>query len=333
MPEMMNTDLKGSNPTKIKLLKLLELLRRETDDEHPLTTAELLTKLEAEGIPCDRRTLSKDISVLNSHGYEIMSVMIGHDKAYFVEDRSFSLPELKILIDAVQAAAFITDRKTDELIEKIAAMGGSHRADLLKKNLVCFNTRKHSNESIYYNVGDLEEALQQHRKVSFLYYDLDENGEKQFRRNRERYVVDPSALIYNEDNYYLMTWSNEHNGITNYRVDRMADVRIEKEPVNESAIIQTTEVADYTEQAFKMYTGTECAATLQFENSLIGVVYDKFGEDTKMTRVDENTCTADVTIQISPTFWGWLLQFPRRMKILGPDELTALYREWIEKLS
>lgn len=118
MPEMKNTDLKGSNPTKIKLLKLLELLRCETDEGHPLTTAELLTKLEAEGIPCDRRTLSKDISVLNSHDYEIMSVMIGHDKAYYVEDRSFSLPELKILIDAVQAAAFITDRKTDELIEK-----------------------------------------------------------------------------------------------------------------------------------------------------------------------------------------------------------------------
>ena len=324
-------DLTDKNPTpnKIKLLKLWEILRQETDEAHPLTTKELIARLQKEGVSCDRRTISTDIDTLNAYNYEVMSVMVGHDKGYYVEDRNFSLPELKILLDAVQAAAFITDKKTNELIGKIAAMGGSHRAELLTQNLVCFNTRKHSNESIYYNVGELEVALQQQKKVSFLYFKLDENGEKQYRRDKERYVVDPSALIYMEDNYYLMTWSDKHDGITNYRVDRMADVRIEEEPVSEEAVIRTTEVADYTEQAFKMYTGEECTATLQFDDSLIGVVYDKFGEDTVMKRVDESTITAEVTIQISPTFWGWLLQFPGKMKILAPEELIRQEREWL----
>ena len=323
----------SSSPTKIKLLKLLEILRQETDELHPLTTNELTAKLEEAGIGCDRRTLSNDIATLNEYGYEVMSIMSGHHKAYYVEDRNFSLPELKILIDAVQAAAFITDKKTDELIGKIASMGGSHRAELLTQNLVCFNTRKHSNEGIYYNVGFLEEALQQHRKVSFLYYDLDESGKKQYRRNRARYLVDPSALIYNEDNYYLMTWSDEHYGVTNYRVDRMSDVRIEDAPASEIAVIHTSEVADYTEQAFKMYTGEECAVTLAFDDSLIGVVYDKFGEDTKMTRTDEHTVTAEVTVQVSPTFLGWLMQFPGKMKILAPEELISQCQEWIGRFS
>ncbi len=137
------------------------------------------------------------------------------------------------------------------------------------------------------------------------------------------------SLLYNEDNYYLMCWSPQHDEIRNFRVDRMDKVEIEDDPVSDAAIIHATEVADYTEQAFKMYTGEQCTAILQFDDSLIGVVYDKFGEDTKMTRTDENTCTAEVTVQVSPTFWGWLLQFPGRMHILSPDMLLEKYQNWM----
>ena len=135
-------------------------------------------------------------------------------------------------------------------------------------------------------------------------------------------------LIYNEDNYYLMCWSPQHEEIRNYRVDRMDKVEIEDEPVSETAIIRATEVADYTEQAFKMYTGEQCTAILQFDDSLIGVVYDKFGEDTKMTRIDENTCTAEVTVQVSPTFWGWLLQFPGK----NEDCIPPIFNETVSTL-
>lgn len=138
------------NCQKIKLLKLMELLRQETDELHPLSTNEICNRLNTMGISCERRTLAKDISLLNEQGFEVMWCRVGKEKAYYVEDRSFSVPELKILIDAVQAANFITDKKSIELIDKISALGGSHRADILKNNIVCFNTRKHSNETIYY---------------------------------------------------------------------------------------------------------------------------------------------------------------------------------------
>ena len=153
------------NYQKIKLLKIMEILRQETDEEHPMTKVELAARLVAMNVSCSPRSLIRDIKLLNEQGYEIMDRLIGHEKAYFVCDRSFSVPELKILIDAVQAASFVTNKKTGELIDKIAALGGSHRAAILKGNMVKFNARKHRNETVYYTVGYLEDAIKQNRKL------------------------------------------------------------------------------------------------------------------------------------------------------------------------
>ena len=291
------------NSQKIKLLKLMELLRQETDEQHPMAATVVCQRLNDMEVACDPRTLTRHIQALNDYGYEVMTTMISHEKAYYVEDRSFSVPELKILIDAVQAASFVTEKKTAELIDKIAALGGSHKADILKSNMVCFNTRKHSNESIYYNVGFLEDAIQQQKKVIFYYYDLNENGEKVYRREHHHYVVEPIALVFNDDNYYLMVYSAKHDGTANYRVDRMDHVEIVDEAISEKALTLREGIDSYTEQAFKMYGGQQVDVVLEFDDKLIGVVYDKFGEDTKMIRSGDK-CIATVKVQISPVFWG-----------------------------
>ena len=315
------------NHRKIKLLKLLDMLRHETDEQHPLSTTQICTKLGNMGIVCDRRTLPRDIAALNDQGYEIMSMMIGHDKCYYVEDRNFSVPELKILIDAVQAASFITDKKTSELVDKIASLGGTHRAEILKSNMVCFNTRKHSNEHIYYNVDTLEHAIQNNKKVIFYYYNLDENGNRVYRRNHHHYIVEPVALVFNEDNYYLISYSARHNGTANYRVDRMETVEVIEENICEKAISLRNQVSEYTEQAFKMFGGKLETVVLEFDRSLIGVVYDRFGEDTEMMSTSANKCVASVEVQISPVFWGWLFQFAGQMHIISPQSLVSEYHE------
>lgn len=320
------------NCQKIKLLKLYELLRQETDEQHPMTTMTIIARLEQMGISCERRTLAKDIALLNEQGYEVMCMQVSKEKGYYIEDRSFSVPELKILIDAVQASSFITDKKTAQLIDKIAHLGGSHRADILKSNMVCFNTRKHSNEVIYYNVNFLEDAIQQQKKVGFHYFDLNEHGEKVYRRNNHYYVIEPVALVFNEDNYYIVAYSSHHDGTANYRVDRMEGVEIIDEPITEKALKLRADVSGYMEQVFKMYGGQAVKLTLRFEDKLIGVVYDKFGEDTKMIRLDENTCETTVKIQISPTFWGWIFQFGKRMQITAPQSMIAAYKEQMEQL-
>lgn len=315
------------NTQKIKLLKLYELLKQETDEQHPLTTKQIGEKLIDMGISCDRRTLSKDIDVLNDYGYEIMSMRIGHQKAYYVEDRSFDIAELKILIDAVHAANFITDKKSDNLIDKIASLSSSNRAEILKGNMVYFNSNKHTNESIYYNVDFLNNGIQEGKKVSFFYYDLDENAKKRYRKDKKRYVVDPVSLVYNNDNYYLMSYSEKYEDIVNYRVDRMEGVEVENSDICSEAIIKSDNVSNYTEQVFKMFTGETKEVVLQFDSSLINVIYDKFGEDTKMIRHDEQSFVITVKVQVSPVFFGWLFQFGGKMKLLSPESIRSEYKK------
>ena len=313
------------NLLKIKLLRIMEILRQETDEDHPMTKVELASRLVAMNISCSPRSLIRDIKLLNEQGYEIMERLIGHEKGYYVCDRSFSIPELKILIDAVQAASFVTDKKTGELIDKIAALGGGHRAAILKGNLVKFNTRKHRNETVYYTVGFIEDAIQKNKKIIFKYFDLDENGQKVYRREGHHYVVEPVALVFNEDNYYLIVYSEKHDGTANYRVDRIDSVEIIDDPVSDKARSLRRKVARYTEEAFKMFNGQPETVTLRFADKLIGPVLDKFGEVTKMTRVDEHTIEATVQVRIAPTFWGWLFQFGTDMDIVEPEALKDEY--------
>ena len=311
---------------KIKLMKIMEILRQETDEEHPMTKVELAARLVAMNVSCSPRSLIRDIKLLNEQGYEIMERLMGHEKGYFVCDRSFSVPELKILIDAVQAAGFVTEKKTGELVDKIAALGGSHRAAILKGNIVKFNTRKHTNETIYYTVGFIEDAIQRNKKIIFRYFDLDENGQKVYRRDGHHYVVEPVALVFNEDNYYLIVYSEKHDGTANYRVDRIDSVEIIDDPISDKARSLRRKVARYTEEAFKMFNGQQETVTLRFADKLIGPVLDKFGEDTKMTRVDDHTIEATVQVRIAPTFWGWLFQFGTDMDIVAPEALKEEYK-------
>lgn len=314
------------NWQKLKLLKLVDLLRQETDEQHPLTTAQICERLRAMDIPCDRRVLSKDIDLLNDNGVEVLWTWVGKGKGYYVEDRNFSVPELKILIDAVQAASFITEKKTEDLVNKLASLGGTNRAEILKSNLTHFNTRKHSNESIYYNVDAIEDAIQHQKKIIFRYFDLDIKGEKSYRRDGHHYVVEPVALVYNEDNYYVVVYSERHDNTANYRVDRMDSVEVIEDAISEKAVTLKDKVGEYTEQAIKMYGGEPQTVVLEFDSKLTGVIYDRFGEGVNMMPSSEDKILATVKVQLSPTFWGWLFQFGAKMRVLSPSSVTEEYK-------
>ena len=321
------------NHQKIKLLKIMEILRQETDEDHPMTKAELCARLASMHITCDKRSLNRDIRLLNEQGYEIMEQMSGRERGYYICDRNFSVPELKILIDTVQAAGFVTEKKTGELIDKIASLGGSHRAAILKENLVQFNTRKHRNETVYYTVGFLEDAINLDRKVAFRYFDVIEAGRRVFRRDGAEYVMEPIALVLNEDNYYLITYNEKHKATTNYRVDRIDGVRLLEEEISATARDLRRKVARYTGEVFKMFDGPQQTVTLRFHEKLIGPVMDKFGEDVGMTRVDSHTLEATVSVRIASTFWGWLFQFGTDMDIAAPETLKEEYRHKAAEIS
>ncbi len=323
--------MKSENCQKIKLLKLLELLRQETDEQHPMTTNEICRRLNEMNISCDRRTLATDVQTLNEQGYEVQSCQVSKAKGYYINDRSFNIPELKVLIDAVEASHLLTESKTLELIEKIAALAGSNQAEVLKSSIVRFNTTKPTNEYIYHTVQTLETAIREKKKVTIHYFHLNERREKVYRSENGIHTVEPIALVYNNDKYYLTCYNPVADKNYNYRLDRIEWVEILKEKISKNAIIRSRSVAKYTAQVFKMYGGETVKVTLVFDARMIDYIYEKFGMDTKIRPCEDDNFTASVDVQLSPTFWGWVFQFTGKMKISAPEWVCDEYTEMLKK--
>ncbi len=324
--------MKNNAKQRLKLLVLTDMLSKSSDENNPKTTSEIISYLNEKGISCDRRTLAKDIALLNANGYEIMHVFVGHEKGYYISERRFSTPELKILIDAVRAAGFITEKKTQDLIRKIAFLEGDYQGDLLTSKPIWYFTHKHNNEQIYYNVDSLEEAIQQNRRAEFIYFDLDENRERVYRKNREVYNVEPLSLVYSENYYYLICYSSKYNELCNYRVDRMERVVKTNEPISPEAAEAEKGIAEYTESVFNMYNISEATkVTLEFDRKILNAVYDKFGEDTEVSVLKDDLLSVDVNVRIGPTFWGWLFTFGDQMTITAPKEAADEYRKRLKK--
>ncbi|NLZ37592.1 MAG: WYL domain-containing protein [Clostridiales bacterium] len=324
--------MKNNAKQRLKLLVLTDMLSKSSDENNPKTTSEIISYLNEKGISCDRRTLAKDIALLNANGYEIMHVFVGHEKGYYISERRFSTPELKILIDAVRAAGFITEKKTQDLIRKIAFLEGDYQGDLLTSKPIWYFTHKHNNEQIYYNVDSLEEAIQQNRRAEFIYFDLDENRERVYRKNREVYNVEPLSLVYSENYYYLICYSSKYNELCNYRVDRMERVVKTNEPISPEAAEAEKGIAEYTESVFNMYNVSEATkVTLEFDRKILNAVYDKFGEDTEVSVLKDDLLSVDANVRIGPTFWGWLFTFGDQMTITAPKEAADEYRKRLKK--
>lgn len=315
------------NFQKIKLLKIWEILCKDSDKEHPLDTVTLIEKLKKTGISCDRKTLYNDIDELNKYGYKVFQERSKRNK-YYAENTCFSVPELRILIDAVQSANFITQKKTDELVEKIANLAGSYKADALK-NGVYFDTQKYTNESIYQNILKLDEAINSDRKVSYKYFDYDVNKNIVFRKDGARYKVNPLALVFNNDCYYLVCYKDKYKNLSSYRVDRMADVIAETDRITVADCAVNFDIAEYKRKAFLMYTGEEVEVEIEFDKSLIDVILDKFGLSVQMEKVTEERCRLRTTVQISPVFFSWCATFGDKLRLVSPQRVV---REFVKAM-
>ena len=316
---------------KLKLLKLLELLRQETDEQHPMKTTDICQRLESMDISCDRRILASEIQTLCDQGYEIQQCQMGRAKGYFIADRAFSMPELRMLLDAVEASQLLTEKKTQELKDKIVSLSSDKQAEILKSTVVRFNSAKSTNEQIYHTIGTLEEAIRKKKKVTIRYFHLNEQREKVYRSENGIHTVEPIALVYNNDKYYLTCYNPVADKNYNYRLDRIEWVEILKEKISKNAIIRSRSVAKYNAQVFKMYGGETAKVTLAFDAWMIDYIYEKFGIDTKIQSCEDGSFTANVEVQFSPTFWGWLFQFTEQMRITAPEWACDEYTEMLKK--
>ncbi|MDR0812931.1 MAG: WYL domain-containing protein [Oscillospiraceae bacterium] len=308
---------KSSNQ-KLKILYLMKILLSETDEFHPLTIGEIISQLAEYNIQVERKTVYDDIEALRLFGLDI-KLEKSKSYYYFVANRDFELPELKLLVDAVQSSKFITAKKSAELIKKLEGFCSRFDAVKLQRQVFVQNRVKAMNESIYYNVDAIHEAIASGKKISFKYFDYTVKKEKVFRKSGNRYTVSPLALSLNDENYYLISKSAYYVGLTHYRVDKMNSISVLDEPRELTAAPFNT--ADYAKKVFGMYGGEETDLKLRFENQLAGVVIDRFGKDVSLRSYDENHFEVNLTVAVSPVFIGWLLQFGDMVTVLSPESL------------
>lgn len=313
---------------KTRLLYLLRLLYRKTDEQHPITTAEICTYFKEQGVPLDRKTVKTDVDVLIALGYDIV-VIHSTQNLYFAGTRMFELPELKLLIDAVESSKFITKKKSVELTEKLSALASEYQATELKRGLYIVDWVKPKNEQIYYFVDYIHTAVNSEKQISFRYFEYDANRKRVFRNEGRRYRFSPYGLLWNEDRYYVVGYSEKHDKIATFRVDRMAEVSV----LDEDAIppLPNFSLPEFARQVFDMYDGQMETVTLRCKNEMMKVILDRFGDSVKTHPLDCAHFQAETEVSVSKTFLAWIFQFCGEIKIVRPRHVLERYREMLEK--
>ncbi len=320
-----------SSGQKLKLLYIIKMLEENTDENHVMSTSEIIERLDAQGIHSERKSIYDDIEKLCDFGYDIIAVHSRLGGGYYMGSREFELPELKLLVDAVQSSRFITTKKSRELIKKLERKAGKHDAGKLQRQVYVAGRIKTENESIYYNIDNIHRAIQENLQITFTYMDWNQKKELVPRANGEK-RVSPWALIWREENYYLAAFDSEDQKIKHYRVDKMGQVQLFKEAREGVEQFSTIDITAYTNQTFGMFGGEEEIITLQFPNRLVGVVLDRFGKDIDLRPMDKETFRVRARVAVSGQFFGWLAGIGREAEIVAPAAVKEQYHEWLREL-
>jgi len=313
-----------SDNQKLKIFYILDYLQRNSHPDHPVKTAELVSMLDRQyNISCERKAVYSDIAALQDYGVDIVSIP-GKNGGYYIASRNFELPELKLLIDAVQSSRFLTEKKSRELIEKLCQQCSVHDARLMRRDVVVDRRVKSMNETIYYNVDAIQEAIAQNKEIRFRYFDWGLDGQRKYRD--KDYTASPYGLCQDNENCYLLAHSPRH-GITSYRVDRMAEIRTTENDRTPCPELIGKALAEHANRLFQMFSGEEETVKLRFHRSLINVVIDRFGRDILLIPDGEEHFVFTVKVAVSPMFLSWVIGFGRMAKILHPQSVVDACRK------
>lgn len=316
-----------STGQKLKLLYLVKILSENTDENHPMSMKEIIAALGEAGIRAERKSLYGDIEDLQQFGYDIVWNPSKTAGGYYLASREFELPELKLLVDAVQSSKFITVRKSRELIGKIEKLLSRHEAVKLQRQVYVVNRVKAANESIYYNVDHIHNAIQKNVQIEFPYLEWTLDKKMTPRKNGQKYRISPLALIWQDENYYLVGFDQKDEKIKHYRVDKMGTIELtesKRKGTGESEA-EVFDIARYAGKMFGMFGGEERVITLEFPNRFIGVVMDRFGTEADVRKRDEEHFSVRVKVEVSNQFFGWLAGLGTEALILSPVDVAESY--------
>lgn len=306
---------------KKKLTILRSVLLERSDETHPLTMKELIDALAAHGIAAERKSIYNDLESLRELGMDICTVR-GKTTGYFVGSRDFELPELKMLVDAVRASKFITEKKSALLIKKLASLANVHDRRALNRAVFVSNRVKSENEDIYYTIDSIHEAMENNLNISFKYFSWTADKKKELRRNGERYNVSPWSLVWDDSNYYLVGFDIDSGAIRHYRVDKMLKAVITDTERSGRTEFEKYDIASYSGAVFGMFGGKPERVTISCANRLANVMLDRFGSDIPMLKDGDDRFRITVTVVPSPIFLGWVASFGGDVKILSPESIA-----------
>lgn len=313
-----------------RLLLLLKYLQKNTDDDHVASVADITEMLEQKGINGNRNTIRDDVKALNDAGYEVLvNVGPSNSKLYHYGARPFDQPELKLLVDAVSSSQFIGVKQSQELIDKICRLTSKHEAEKLTARVFTSERIKTENSKLLYVVDMINEAIDSKKKIRFQYMEYNADKELVCTNDGEWYVNSPYAMLWNDDRYYLLGYSEKYNKVVTFRIDRMCVPQI----MDESCIPMPEgfSIPEYANKSFKMFDGKMQQVVLECPNYLMKKIVDKFGEDFEVERISEDRFQATVSANISKTFFGWVCTYAGEIRIVGPEDVYKQYKKHLRK--
>ncbi len=325
---------------KQKLLYIQKILLEKTDENHGMTLSELIEELDRYGIKAERKSIYDDLHILSNFGLDICTEKTNTVK-YYIGERDFQISELKLLIDAIQSSKFITEKKSLELIKKVEALAGENEGRLLQEQVIISNRVKTHNETIYYNVDRLNNAISKNNSVNFYYnqwvldFDSPEKIHLERRHGGELYRVSPWAMCWDDENYYLIAFDEKSEQIRHYRVDKMEKIELTGEERKGRELAKPINMADYAKSTFSMFAGEPETLTLSVHNDLIGVIADRFGKNifVRKDSTDDSRFIINVKVNISDQFFGWLFALGDKIKIIAPEDVAKSFRKHARKVA
>ena len=324
---------------KQKLLYIMKYLREKTDENFGVTVADIIAYLDSYDIKAERKSIYDDLRTLEDFGMDIGHNKVGKETVWFLGSREFELPELKLLVDAVQSSKFITKNKSARLIKKLETLASENDAKSLHRQVIVSNRVKTTNEKIYYNIDALNEAINKKRQVSFFYtqWAIAKEGTKKIirvrRRNGERYEVSPKALTWDDENYYLIAYDAREDKIKHFRVDKMENIEVQECRAQGSKAVDKLDLAVYSKQVFGMYGGKLTNVKIRFGTELIGVIADRFSDKVFISVDNEKTFTMCTDVMLSPQFFGWLFSLGDKAQILSPKSARDEYISYLNSVA
>lgn len=317
-----------TNNHKMALLIMLKELLQKTDEDHTLNAAELIRILEKYGYNADRRTIYSNVEILSDFGIDVQKK--ADAPGYFIASREFELPELKLLVDAVQASKFITVKKSEELIGKLMKLTNEQKASELNRSVYIRNRMKSGNEKVYYNVDDLHNAMNLDRQIAFQYGEWNTAKRLVAKRGGKIYRVSPWSLTWNDENYYLIAYDEIDSRIKHFRVDKMIRIELKEERRSGREQFRDFDLAAFAKKTFGMYGGADADVTLRCEKQLAGVLIDRFGKDIMIVPDGKNHIRAHMPVSVSPQFFGWVTGLGNGMEIVSPEHVRQEYQEFLQ---